>query len=298
MPSPSWPSLPWNDRAGRLSPLKLAVFLLAFAPGLWIAYRWNAGQLGGKPLTQALHGVGDWSVRILVLSLAITPLRRIGLWPKLFLLRRIVGLTALAYALAHVVLYVVDQNYDLVKVASEIWLRFYLTIGFVALLGLCILGATSTDGMVRRLGKAWPRLHRSTYAIAVLALVHYFLQSKIDVTNPVFWTGLFLGLMGHRLMQRAGLPTTWVTLMGLALAAGLATALIEVVWYATATGVSALDVLQANLDFSYDVRPAWWVLGIGLALAALNGVRTLMDKRKPGARKGEMGRRATGLAKA
>lgn len=291
-------TLPWNDRAGRLSALKLTVFLLVFAPGLWIAFRWSTGGLGGKPLTQALHEVGDWAVRLLVISLAITPLRRIGLWPKLFLVRRMVGLSVLAYALVHLVLYVVDENYDLAKVASEIWLRFYLTIGFVALVGLCILGATSTDGMVRRMGKAWPRLHRAVYVIAVLGLVHYFLQSKIDVTNPVFWTGLFLGLMGHRLMQRLGWPTNWATLAGLAVAAGLATALVEVAWYATATGVSALDVLGANLDFSYDVRPAWWVLGIGLALSLLNGVRTWMDRRKPAPRRGEAARRATALAKA
>jgi methionine sulfoxide reductase heme-binding subunit len=274
-------SLPWNDRAGRLSPLKLAVFALLFVPGLWITYRWGTGGLGGKPLTQALHEVGDWAVRLLVVSLAITPMRRIGLWPKLFLVRRMVGLSVLAYALVHLALYVVDQNYDVAKVASEIALRFYLTIGFVALVGLCILGATSTDGMVRRLGKAWPRLHRGVYVIAVLGLVHYFLQSKIDVTNPVFWTGLFLGLMGHRLMQRLGWPTTWATLVGLAVAAGLATALIEVAWYAVATGVSALDVLNANLDFSYDVRPAWWVLGIGLALSLLNLVRTQSASPKP-----------------
>ncbi|GJD51665.1 Protein-methionine-sulfoxide reductase heme-binding subunit MsrQ [Methylobacterium crusticola] len=282
---------PWLDRAGRLSGLKLAVFLGALAPGLWFTGAYALDLLGAKPLTAYLHGMGDWSVRFLVASLAVTPMRRIAQLPKLILVRRMVGLTALAYALIHFALYVGDQKLDLARVATEIASRIYLTLGFVALVGLAVLGATSTDGMIRRLGKAWPRLHRLVYAIGVLALVHYFLQSKIDVSKPVFWSGLFLALMGWRLMHRLGVPTTPLPLLGLALASGLATAAVETAWYALATGVPAGAVLAANLDFSYDVRPAWWVLACVLPVVPLNLWRGRAAAGRPAASRAAAGTR-------
>ncbi|MBX9933323.1 MAG: sulfoxide reductase heme-binding subunit YedZ [Methylobacterium sp.] len=276
MPASSAFAAPWRDRAGRLSALKLATFLFALAPGLWLAGAYGLDALGPKPITALIHGTGDWAVRFLLLSLAVTPLRRIANYPKLILVRRMLGLAVLAYAVIHLCLYVVDQNFILTKVASEILLRFYLTIGFVALVGLAVLGATSTDGMIRRLGKAWPRLHKGVYAIAVLGLFHYFLQSKIDVSAPVFWTGLFLILMGWRLMQRYKVSTNPLTLTGLAVAAAILTAFVEAAWYGLKSGVPASAVLGANLDFSYSIRPMWWVLGYGLVLPVLNLVRTWM----------------------
>ncbi|MEQ4597216.1 MAG: protein-methionine-sulfoxide reductase heme-binding subunit MsrQ [Methylobacteriaceae bacterium] len=271
-------SAPWRDRAGRVSGLKLATFLFALAPGLWLAGAYAADALGAKPITALLHGTGEWAVRFLMLSLAVTPLRRIAHAPKLILVRRMLGLTVLAYGLIHLMLYVVDQNFVLTKVVSEIVSRIYLTIGFVALLGLTVLGITSTDGMIRRLGKAWPRLHKTVYVIAILGLIHYFLQAKIDVSDPVFWTGAFLLLMGHRAMQRFGWPTNPLTLLGLAVAAALLTALLEAAWYGVASGIPASLVLSANLDFPETVRPAWWVLALGLAVPVLNAVRVRMDK--------------------
>lgn len=274
MPAISSLAPPWRDRAGRLSGLKLATFLFALAPGLWLAASYGLDSLGPKPITALTHATGDWAVRFLLLSLAVTPLRRIANYPKLILVRRMLGLTVLAYAVIHLCLYVVDQNFILTKVVSEIAQRFYLTIGFVALVGLAVLGATSTDGMIRRLGKAWPRLHKLVYAITALGLFHYFLQTKIDVSAPVFWTGLFLVLMGWRLMQRFKLPTNPLTLTALALAAAIVTAGVEAAWYGLKSGVPASAVLGANLDFSYSVRPMWWVLGYGMLLPLLNLVRT------------------------
>jgi sulfoxide reductase heme-binding subunit YedZ len=271
-------SAPWRDRAGRVSGLKLATFLFALAPGLWLAGAYAADALGAKPITALLHGTGEWAVRFLMLSLAVTPLRRIAHAPKLILVRRMLGLTVLAYGLIHLLLYVVDQNFVLTKVVTEIASRIYLTIGFVALLGLVVLGVTSTDGMIRRLGKAWPRLHKSVYLIAILGLIHYYLQAKIDVSDPVFWTGAFLLLMGHRAMQRFGWPTNPLTLAGLALGAALVTALLEAAWYGVASGIPASLVLSANLDVPDTIRPAWWVLALGLAVPVLNAVRARMDK--------------------
>ena len=269
---------PWLDRTGRLSPLKLAVFVLVLAPGVWIAARWSLALLGPKPVTEAIHETGDWAVRLLLATLLVTPLRRIGNWPKLFLVRRMLGVAALAYALIHLSLYGLDQAFDLPRIAAEIALRAYLLIGFTALCGLAALGATSTDRAIRRLGPRWHRLHSLVYGIGALALVHYFLQSKLNVTQPVLWTGFFLVLMGYRAVHRFKLPEGPLGLAALALACGFATALLEAGWYAAATGARAGLVLEANLDFAYEVRPAWWVLAAGFALAA---VKLLRPDKKP-----------------
>ena len=264
---------PWHDRAGRLSPLKLATFLLVLAPAVWIAWLWATQGLGPKPVTEAIHRTGDWTVRLLIATIAVTPLRRIANYPKLILVRRMLGLAVLGYALLHLSLYALDLAFDLKRIATEIVLRIYLLIGFTALLGLTALGATSTDAAIRRLGGNWQRLHRVIYAIGVLALVHYFLQSKLNVTQPVLWSGFFLLLMGYRLIRRFELPEGPVGIAALAVAAGLTTALLEVGWYAAATGANAAMVLAANLEFDYEIRPAWYVFAVGLALSLTALVR-------------------------
>ena len=176
---------PWNERNGRFSVLKAIVFVLLFAPAAWIVFQAATGMLDPKPVTEMIHRTGDWAVRLMLLSLLVTPLRRFAQWPKLIAVRRMVGVAAFAYAFAHLSLYVVDQSYDLLHVGSEIVLRFYLTIGFAALIGLATLAATSTDAMIRRLGApAWNRLHKLVYLIAPLALLHFFLQAKANVAEP------------------------------------------------------------------------------------------------------------------
>ena len=266
-------SLPWTDRSGQFSALKAVTLAACCAPMVLLCVKALAGALGSKPLTYAIHDTGDWAVRFLLVSLLVTPLRSLGQWPKLILVRRMIGLTALAYVLVHFALYVAEQRYDAFKVVSEIALRFYLTIGFIGILGLAALGATSTDGMIRRLGSVrWNRLHSLVYGIALLALLHFFLQSKVDVTQPVLMTGFFVWLMGHRLLKKRG-AAGLIALLGLAVFAALATAGIEAGWYAARTGVMASRVLEANLDFSFTIRPAWWVLVAGLAMALLHPLR-------------------------
>ncbi|MGU9978833.1 sulfite oxidase heme-binding subunit YedZ [Phreatobacter sp. HK31-P] len=266
--------LPWNDRAGNLSALKLIVFLGVLAPGAWIALQAATGTLGSKPITSAIHQSGDWAVRLLLLSLLVTPLRFIADWPKLILVRRMVGVAAAAYALFHLLFYVVEQAWDLQKVASEILLRFYLTIGFIGLVGLLALTATSTDAMIRRIGgPAWNRLHLLTYPIAFIAIWHFFLQTRLDVSQPVLMLGFFLWLMGFRLMRRLGVAVAPLQLAALALISGVATALLEALWYGTMTGVMASRILSANLDIAFGLRPALWVALAGLALALVRLVR-------------------------
>lgn len=282
---------PWTDRSGKFSPLKAAVLTGACLPALWLA--WVAlsgalasaaplGPLGARPITEAIRQVGDWTIRFLWLSLAVTPLRRIANWPKLILVRRMLGVTALVYALLHLTLYAIDLKLDLLRVASEIALRFYLTIGFVALLGLIALGSTSTDAAIRRLGRNWSRLHKVVYVIGVLAAFHFFIQSKADVYKPTLMAGFFLLLMFYRLAHWRGFSlTSPLVLVAIAILAALGTAAIEYAWYAIATGVPPGRVLAANLQFSFSIRPAWWVLATGLGVTLLALARPWFGRQEP-----------------
>lgn len=271
--TPPWTQyLPWTDRRGRLARIKLAAFALALAPGLVLAAQWAAGTLGARPLNAVIHGTGLWAIRFLLISLAVTPARFVFDAPKVFTVRRMLGLTALAYALIHLGLYVGYQGFDLLKVGSEIVRRVYLTIGFVALLGLVALGVTSTDAMMRRLGKRWKRLHRLVYGIAVLGLLHHFMQAKADVTPAVLVAGFYVWLMLYRVLpvrQRIN-PAA---LIGLAAAASAGAMAIEFAWYRLATRINPWRVLDANFAFAYGIRPAVWVGIVALGIAAIVAVR-------------------------
>jgi sulfoxide reductase heme-binding subunit YedZ len=261
--------LPWRDRAGRVVPLKLVVFLALFVPGAVLAVQFATGSLGARPLNAVIHGTGLWTIRLLLVALAVTPACAVLDWPRLPLVRRMVGVGALAYGLTHITLYSIDQNGHMLHVAAEIIHRFYLTIGFTALLGLVALGITSTDASVRRMGKNWKRLHRLAYPIGVLAVFHATLQSKVDVSEAMVMAGCFVWLMLWRL-----LPLEWqrqpLALVPLAVLTSAATAGIEYAWYALATRLPADRVLAANLDFEDGLRPAVWVLiaALGIAIAA------------------------------
>lgn len=273
---------PWNDRQGRFSALRAGCFALVLVPALILAWQAWSHQLGSKPWTQAVHDTGTWALRILVITLAVTPLRRILDWNKLIGIRRMLGLSAMAYALGHLLLYCIDLAFDWGLILSEIVKRFYLVVGITALTGLVALGITSTDGMIRRLGGRWQKLHNLVYPIAVLGLVHFALQSKIDVTQAVLMSGLFVLLMLYRGLYRWKLTVSIPVLIGVALLAGLATAGIETTWYALTSGVSARLVFEANADIlTYQdfasIRPAHWVALAGLAVALVHGLRA----RKP-----------------
>lgn len=258
--------MPVFDRQGRFSPLKAAVLLAVLLPGLWIGWRLATGQMGAKPITAALHETGLWSVRLLLVTLLITPLRAMTGQNRLLQVRRMLGVSALAYAMIHLGLYVFDLKFDLVKVASEIVLRFYLTIGFVALMAMAAMGATSFDSSIRKLGaENWNRLHSLIYPLALLALWHGALQSKIDASEHLVMTGLFLALIGTRILRRQGrLTPLW--LLGLAVATALATSLVEHGWYALATGIPAGRVFTANLMLELAPRPAHIAGMVALAL--------------------------------
>jgi len=268
----------WRDAGGRLSVLRIGMLALLLLPAAIAAYDYVTIGFGPRPINDVIHRTGYWALLFLIISLAVTPFRRIGRYGALLDVRRMIGVGAFAYAVVHIVLYVADLKWDWWKAGSEIVLRLYLTIGFVALLGLTVLAITSTDGMVRRLGGSrWQRLHQIVYVLTLLALVHFFQQTKADVWVPTLVAGLFGWLIGYRLLiwrktTRGELPT-W-SLVALAFGVAVLTFLAEAVGIALAFNVSPLRVLEMAFDFDpYSIRPGWFVLAAGLAVAALDWAR-------------------------
>jgi sulfoxide reductase heme-binding subunit YedZ len=277
---------PLIDRAGRFAPFKAAVFVLLFVPGLWTAYDFAAGNLGPRPLDEATHQIGTWTLRFIFLSLAVTPLRDLLQWPKLLAVRRMIGVAAFVYAVAHLGFYFVHQAFDVVKVASEIVLRIYLTIGFLALLGLTALAATSTDAMIRRLGaKRWRRLHQAVYVIGLLAVIHFFMQSKLNVYEPTIMAGLYVWLMLYRMLvafSPAARKAPLLLATGLAVVSAGLTVLGEAVYFKLMMNVPMARVLAANLVFDVDIdpRPGWIVLAISLAVVVVAALRRVVLRRR------------------
>jgi sulfoxide reductase heme-binding subunit YedZ len=168
-------------------------------------------------------------------------------------------------------------------------LRLYLTIGFVALLGLTALAITSTDGMVRRLGGMnWQRLHNIVYVIGLLALIHFFQQTKADVALPTFVAAMFGWMLGYRLLikfkkTRGELPA-W-KLLTLTLVIAALTFIVEALGISLVFNVSPLRVLGTALDFDdlSMIRPGWLVLGAGLIVVVLDLVRQRFGPQRGGA---------------
>ena len=265
--------LPWTDRAGRTSWLKLVTFLALIAPCVWMAAELRFGWLSPRPAADLVRESGDWAMRILVVSLAVTPLRYVARFNKFILIRRMVGLAALFYTLLHIAIWCVDMNYEWLRILTEMVLRLFLTVGTVATLIMVVLGVTSNDWSIQKLGaQQWNRLHMWTYVAAVLSLLHFFMEVRLDATDAALMTGFFVLAMAFRLVRRKATPGL-INLTVMAVVCALATALIEAAYYKISTGVVVSRVLYANLDFSYTVRPSWWVLGVGIAVAVAAHLR-------------------------
>ena len=255
------PLLPWCDRAGRPSLLRGGVFVALVAPAPWLALRWASDDLGPRPLAEAIHVTGDWAARFLVLAILVTPMKLLSGSGRIIGVRRMIGLGALAWALAHVALWTVDRSLDLGVIATELLVRPYLTIGFAALVGLAALGLTSRDAAIRRMGAAWKRLHGLVHPITILVLVHVFLQSRLDLTQPAWLTGAAFGGVAIRLAGRGGAGPISVGAVAVVTAFASATA-SEVVWFALKTGRSVLPLLRSLTDYEIRVAPGWIAAGV------------------------------------
>ncbi len=182
--------------------LKPTVFVLCLVP-LAMLVGWGLrGELGANPIEEITHQTGDWALRLLLVTLAVTPLRRLTGWTQPMRVRRMLGLFAFFYACLHLLTYLwLDQFFDWGEILKDIVKRPFITVGFAAFVLLVPLAVTSTRGMMRRLGRRWQALHRAVYLVGVLAVVHYWWLVKADVRDPFFYAALLAVLLGYRLVH-------------------------------------------------------------------------------------------------
>ena len=193
-----------SERA--IGAVKVLVFLLALVPlarlllGVFVYPEW----LGPNPAEFITRATGDWALRFLLLALAVTPLRRLTGWAWIARLRRMLGLYAFFYVVIHFASYVsFDHVFDVGAIFADVVKRPFITVGFVSLLLLLPLAATSTHGMVRRLGaRRWNALHRLVYLIGPLAVLHFWWMVKRDISEPLLYAVVLALLLGWRLRER------------------------------------------------------------------------------------------------
>ncbi|MEQ1885203.1 MAG: protein-methionine-sulfoxide reductase heme-binding subunit MsrQ [Bryobacteraceae bacterium] len=182
---------PWTKRA---------LFLLCLIPGALLVWRGFEGRLTANPVEYLEHTTGDWAIRFLLITLAVTPLRKIFNQPLLTRFRRMLGLFAFFYTFSHLMLYLIfDQLFDLSGIWADVVKRPYITVGTAGLVMMLPLAITSTAGMVRRMGaKNWQRLHRLVYFSTLAGIIHYYWLVKSDVREPFMYLGILAVLMLFR----------------------------------------------------------------------------------------------------
>jgi methionine sulfoxide reductase heme-binding subunit len=188
-------------KARWIKPLLWVLCLAPLAYILWLTWR---NDLGANPIERVEHFTGDWTLRFIVITLAITPLRRLLRLPDLIRFRRLIGLFTFFYACLHFLTYVVlDHFFDWREMFADVLKRPYITVGFTGFLLLIPLAVTSTVGWIRRLGgKRWGALHRLIYITAICGVIHYYWLVKSDIRLPVFYGCLVAAELAYRLATR------------------------------------------------------------------------------------------------
>ncbi|HEX6997598.1 MAG TPA: protein-methionine-sulfoxide reductase heme-binding subunit MsrQ [Gammaproteobacteria bacterium] len=183
--------------------LKVATACACTAPAVWTVLRiFEVGglSLGPNPVEELLHTIGKTSMNLLLVTLAVTPVRRLTGWNRLVTLRRMLGLFAFGYAVLHVVVYILlDRQLDMPTIVEDVVARPYITLGMLAVLLMVPLAATSTNRMQRRLGRRWVTLHRLVYPIAIFVVVHFYWQTKSKLDpEPLVYSFILAVLLGAR----------------------------------------------------------------------------------------------------
>lgn len=183
---------------------KPALFVLALVPLAVLVQKGVDNNLGANPVETINRFTGDWVLRFLLIALAVTPLRRLSGWNVLLRFRRMAGLFAFFYVSLHFLSYAwLDQSFVLPDIVKDVAKRPYITVGFACFLMLIPLAATSTAGMIRRLGaRRWQRLHRLVYLVGIGGIVHYLWLVKSDITQPLIYGAILALLLGFRLRDR------------------------------------------------------------------------------------------------
>jgi sulfoxide reductase heme-binding subunit YedZ len=264
---------PWEDRNRRFSWLKASAFALMLLPAIRSAYLVGAGDYGSA-LTVVLEGLtywsGVWATVILLMALAVTPCAAMFRWPAVIDVRRMIGVSALVYTMAHMVIYFAFRHWDFAYIVNDMTTRLTLIVATLSTVGLIVLGATSVDAAVRYMGaKNWQRLHTANYVISALAILHVLL-ARGTYTEQYVLTGIFFWLMAWRVLARFGLGANIKALLILAMASCLVSACLEAGFLWSRRGFEVLATLGYNLSLALleaGYPPAWQVLALGLLVA-------------------------------
>jgi len=180
--------------------IKSLVFLACLSPAAWLVWKGLRQDLGANPIEFITHATGDWTLRLLAVTLAVTPLRKLSGLHPLIRLRRMLGLFAFFYGCLHFLTYLwLDKFFDMPEIVKDIGKRPFITAGFIAFVLLAPLAVTSTKGWIRRLGgRRWQRLHRLIYVSAIAGVVHYYWLVKSDIRSPLAYAAVIFLLLGFR----------------------------------------------------------------------------------------------------
>jgi sulfoxide reductase heme-binding subunit YedZ len=182
--------------------VKPLVFVLGLVPFAWLLFRAFTGRLSANPVEDLTLTTGIWALRFLLVTLAITPLRRLTGWNRIIQYRRMLGLFAFFYATCHFLIYIVfDQALAFRYILPDLVKRPYITAGMTAFLLMLPLAITSTKGWIRRLGRRWQLLHRLVYFSAVAACLHFIWKVKVVIGEPVYYAAILAALLGFRLIR-------------------------------------------------------------------------------------------------
>jgi methionine sulfoxide reductase heme-binding subunit len=263
---------PWQDRNRGFSPLKAGTFALMLLPAIRMAYLFGTGDYGILPMS--LGGLtfwsGVWATAVLLMALAVTPALTIFRWPALVDVRRMIGVTALVYTVAHIVIYFALRSWNFASIANEMLTRLTLIVATLSTIGLIALGVTSLDAAIRYMGaKNWQRLHNTNYVISGLALLHVVL-ARGTYAEQYLLCGIFFWLMTWRVLAHYGKGADARALAMLAVASCLFTALLEAGFLWGRRGYEPSWSLGNHFSLAMldvGIPPAWQVLAFGLLFA-------------------------------
>jgi sulfoxide reductase heme-binding subunit YedZ len=190
--------------------IRPALWLLVVVPAIVLVAQLLLNQLGAEPIESLEHASGEWALRLLAASLAVTPLMRLTGWGWLVAQRRFLGLAAFFWAMGHLSVYIVlDQFFDWPEIVKDVLKHLYITVGMLAFVLMIPLALTSTKSSIRRLGgQRWNQLHRLVYVTAVAGCVHYLWAVKKDIAEPLLYAAVFVVLFVLRLVLRKPGPRT------------------------------------------------------------------------------------------
>jgi len=278
---------PWQDRQRRFSWLKASAFALVLLPGIRMVYQTVAGDYGmlAMALGSLVYWSGVWATVVLLMALTVTPIITVFRWPALIDVRRMIGVMALLYTIAHLILYFAFRSWNFERIGIETVTRLTIFVATLSTIGLIVLGATSLDAAIRRMGvKGWQRLHNTNYIISALAVLHVVL-ARGTYAEQYLLTGMFVWLMLWRALDRYGYGTSPKALVALAVTCCLFTAGLEAGFMFGRRGYELLGTLRMNFmfaPFDLGIQPAWQVLAFGLVFALGAAAHAMLRVRTAG----------------